>query len=112
MPLIADVDGFDAEALLAQAQRLSLTTGPPNGWKQDQPLVLHRPPYPTEDLMRQSRLFQVMNVNGSAADTVGDTELKFENANVSSIIDRAHHGASHQEQEASFFDLDLNPDLL
>ena len=91
--------------LLALGERLSLTQGPPEGWHMDQPLILQRPPYPTEDLMRSSRLFQLMNV--------GPTEhVVEEKSNITrgNRVKRERH--TKTDEEPSFLDLDLNPDLL
>lgn len=91
--------------LLALGERLSLTQGPPEGWHMDQPLILQRPPYPTEDLMRSSRLFQLMNV--------GITECAVEEKSDITKEDETERGKhTRTDEEPSFLDLDLNPDLL
>ena len=39
---------------------LAITTGAPAGWNPSQPLINCKPPYPTEDLIRRSALYQMM----------------------------------------------------
>ncbi|PJF18078.1 hypothetical protein PSACC_02102 [Paramicrosporidium saccamoebae] len=100
-----ETDGFDMPTILALAERVSLTVGPPEGWQQDQPLVLHRPPYPTEDLMRSSRLFQVINV-GVVEDVSRDAPTTKDGARRQSRVAQDH------DMDLSLLELDLNPDLL
>jgi hypothetical protein len=100
-----ETEGFNVPTIMALAERVSLTVGPPEGWQQDQPLVLHRPPYPTEDLMRSSRLFQVMNV-GVVEDVSHDTPITKNGGRRQSRVAQDH------DMDLSLLDLDLNPDLL
>lgn len=87
------------------AERISLITGPPDGWQPDHPLILHRPPYPTEDLMRSSRLFQIMNAGVTTESNMDAPEMR-ERARKMSITRDDH------DTEVAMLDLDLNPDLL
>ena len=102
---------WDIDAALALSQRLSLASAPPDDWRPEQPLILHRPPYPTEDLMRCSRLFQLMNVGiidghlsipAEAERSTKDTTMR----SIPSI------NKDQPAQELLLLDLDLNPDLL
>lgn len=87
-----------------------MTSAPPSGWDHNMPLLSHRPPYPTEDLLRSGTLFEIMNVRRNnrlmnQMDTknitqIGDKSLSFDDKKI------------NDESNATSFDLDLNPDLI
>ena len=93
------------DKVLRVGNALALTKGPPLNWVQGAPLAQHRPPYPTEDLMRSSLLFQTTNLAKS-----GQTSDESEE-HVEQHI--RHHAYQAIEHEPSFdiLNLDLNPDL-
>lgn len=97
---------------MASAQRLSLTEAPPSGWKPEHPLILHRPPYPTEDLMRASLLFRIMNVG--EREVQGTPARQFVSPSEGEVDPspqtRSHPQAS--DDQNMLLDLDLNPDLI
>lgn len=102
-------NGIDLPAMTALAERLSLTCGPPDDWRPDLPLVLHKPPYPTEDLMRGSLLFQTMNVQPAhpRGEVISaDVTDKGEKTARKNIVNQDH------AENGMLLDLDLNPDLL
>lgn len=97
--------------LLAFAQQLALTSGPPVGWTPDQPLGLHRPPYPTEDLMRASRLFQCQNIAPATSTNASpDPHREVEEKLVHRLAMEEDSKHLHDHNEM-ILDLDLNPDL-
>lgn len=99
------------DSLLALSERIAVTSCPPVGWTPDQPLRLHRPPYPTEDLMRASKLFAIMNAQQSP-----EPQARQEAAGTAHGHARSSAaGPLHQDVpdgQPAFLDLDLNPDLL
>lgn len=101
---------MNSDSFLALGERIANVECPPKFWQADQPLVSHRPPYPTEDLLRSSLQFQIMNI-GIAVSSPAVEE------NVSNLALRERRlsfggNGADEEQNPSFLDLDLNPDLL
>ena len=68
---------LDIEMLLALGSRVALSAGPPLGWNANSPLYAHRPPFPTEDLMRCSTLFRVMNTLDHKVHNQINLKIKF-----------------------------------
>ena len=104
---------------LALGSRIALSAGPPLGWTPDQPLYAHRPPFPTEDLMRCSTLFRLMNTaTGLASTQVDDPgvvrlkEVSTLNENPMMARENNAHRKSNDESENEMLILDLNPDLV
>lgn len=106
-----DLENLDFNTLLKVGKKLTLTKGPHPNWKPGTSFGHHKPPYPTEDLMRMGILFQRMNLKAGQTPSKG---LLPEND-----IDLTQSLLKSQEplKESNAFDfdllgLDLNPDLL
>lgn len=93
------------DKVLRVGNALALTKGPPLNWVQGAPLAQHRPPYPTEDLMRSSLLFQTTNL---AKPSQAPDEPK---EHVEQHVRHHTHQAIEQEPSFDLLNLDLNPDL-
>ena len=93
---------------------MALTCSAPRGWKPGAPLLPHRPPYPTEDLIRQSALFSLMTAKAKAKDAEAKgveaqaEEVKIEQK-TTAIAGR--RGRKAGGDKAKLLDLDLNPDM-
>ena len=105
-------------AVLA-ATRISATLSAPPNWQPGRPLNSHRPPYPTEDLMRQSSLFSLMTKKKSLdvdrdepsiVKPVEPVEPSITTTTTTSAPSRRRKGTTTQDK-AKLLDLDLNPDL-
>ncbi len=104
------------EAAVLSASRLALTCSAPVDWKPGTPLLPHRPPYPTEDLIRQSGLFALMT-----AKSKNEADKPTEESNTEPIPTTATPSATTTAaasrrrkaggDKAKLLDLDLNPDL-
>ncbi len=103
-----------AVALLAAlALRLAQTGGPPRDWQPGSPLRAHRPPCPTEDMMRCGALFRHTNL--------GERHAEASAAPAPAGVPPVHpDGVRLRRQSADldalpeaamFLDLDLNPHL-
>ena len=110
----------DQQSLLSLASRLALTHAPPSGpdWTPEQPLRLHRPPYPTEDLLRASLLFQRMNIqvrNGPETQAARKVHVHQETPvgqGETPVGERRLQSTTSRLSTALLdLDLDLNPDL-
>jgi hypothetical protein len=112
------------EGAVRSACRLSLTCSAPRGWKPGAPLLPHRPPYPTEDLIRQSGLFALMasktttkiNTKTGAeteTETQEMTEKEFESSKQQSQLKQQVPSKRRKTgaDKAKLLDLDLNPDM-
>lgn len=102
--------GLPVDSFIAFTERISLSTGPPDGWTPGEPLYLHRPPYPTEDLLRASLLFQVMNDRASVNAIAVDASMHPEHK--SALEATLDETVGSHEPSLLDLDLDLNPDLL
>ena len=92
---------------------LSVTTGAPRGWTPSQPLITHKPPYPTEDLIRRSALYQLMTMTQSsilAVNSQAPIESLSETKNTAAPIIRSRRRGPAADKSKSL-DLDLNPDI-
>lgn len=97
------------KTVLSAASSIAYTQGPPLGWTAQAPLRLHRPPYPSEDLMRASLLFRKMNLQEKSVQELGSAAPE--------AARHAQNGLMRQPVEAlaqgfDIMDLDLNPDLI
>ncbi len=110
LAFIGESGGVPLEAVAALSEWLALTGGPPPRWKVGDALHLHRPPYPTEDLMRASLLFQVMNA-GVAPPAASPP---MDDATAARHSPPPQQGAPERRtrKPAQMLDLDLNPDLV
>lgn len=94
---------------------LAITTGAPKGWTPAQPLLIHKPPYPTEDLIRRSALYQLMTqskpkpVEESINPIIEDTVNKIPEMKTSAPIRTRRKG--QVGDQSKLLDLDLNPDM-
>lgn len=103
----------DPESTILASMNLALTTGAPKGWTPSQNLMTHKPPYPTEDLIRRSTLYQMMTQSTTVSSVVlqestkdaAPTEVKPAAAPVRS----RRRGAA--TDKSKLLDLDLNPDM-
>lgn len=91
---------------------LSITTGAPKAWTPAQPLLIHKPPYPTEDLIRRSALYQLMT----------QSKPKPEEEYINPIIEATVNTIPEMKpsipirtrrkgDQSKLLDLDLNPDM-
>lgn len=95
------------------AFNLAITTGAPFGWNPSVPLLNNRPPYPTEDLIRRSLLYQMMTQ--SVSEDVeklpaSEETVEFETAVPSAPVRTRRKGAVNGDK-SKLLDLDLNPDI-
>jgi hypothetical protein len=94
----------DVEKLLAFIQRTSPYFSCPMGWKPGEPMGASKPPYPTEEMMRASGLFQrSIKKQHLAKPDLSENALSFAKTNLP-------QGPEDPTEE--LIDLDLNPDLL
>jgi hypothetical protein len=100
------------QVLLSAAQRISVSRTPYPSWSLEKPLYLHKPPYPTEDLMRCSELFKKQACKSKPK----DLSIIVNNSNEAQInpsVDSLRKSFRHHEADGNeILDLDLNPDLL
>ena len=92
---------------------LAITTGAPIGWTPSQPLINSKPPYPTEDLIRRSALYQLMTQLVPTESERKPTES--DNVEVKPVAAAApvrsrRRGAANADK-SKLLDLDLNPDV-
>lgn len=102
------------EAALLSAQRLASTCAAPAGWEPGAPLQSHRPPYPTEDLIRQSGLFALMTQQraekrGEPVAAAEDTTQAMTNTTTTSTVAASRRRKA--QDKSKLLDLDLNPDM-
>ena len=100
----------DPESAILASMNLALTTGAPSGWN---PLINHKPPYPTEDLIRRSALYQMMTQSVPAEVAKESVEVKSENAapySAAAPVRSRRRGAANVDK-SKLLDLDLNPDM-
>lgn len=106
--ILRSLSACEPDKLIALATRLALTTAPPDGsdWNAEMGLRMHRPPYPTEDLMRASLLFKRMNIKMQADIQVApELDVQTEVQELPKIASTA------SRLSTAILDLDLNPDL-
>jgi hypothetical protein len=105
----------DPENAILASMNLAMTTGAPEGWTPEQPLVTNKPPYPTEDLIRRSALYQMMtqpsNVQSQDQTTKAseETPVLTETKPAAAPVRSRRRGAA--ADKSKLLDLDLNPDL-
>jgi hypothetical protein len=100
------------DSVMRVASRLARTMGPPLNWTAGAPLRGHHPPYPTEDLMRASLLFQKMNLAHKAeAMDISHTQQISANPAIP-ITNQRRSSGGPDTLNFDILDLDLNPDLL
>lgn len=92
---------------------LAITTGAPDGWNPSQPLINCKPPYPTEDLIRRSALYQMMTQPVSTEPEKKPAEV--EDLEVKPVAAAApmrtrRRGAANADK-SKLLNLDLNPDM-
>jgi hypothetical protein len=110
-----DFDCVDKQTVLRVAKQLSYTKGPSSIWSPGQPLGNHRPPYPTEDLMRCSLLFQRMNLGkGHDAEkpSADASQKPTQHTGNGPSISSQQQMMSMAENDFDLLGLDLNPDLI
>ena len=105
----------DPESALIASMNLAITTGAPVGWTPDQPLITHKPPYPTEDLIRRSALYRMMtqpvatqSQDQSIKSSENPSEKTQSKPSAASTRGRRRGAA---EDKSKLLDLDLNPDM-
>lgn len=103
----------DPESAILGSMNLAITTGAPMGWNPSQPLINNKPPYPTEDLIRRSALYQMMTQSAPAELEKKSIELEDENmkpvaATAAPVRSRRRGAASGDKLK--LLDLDLNTD--
>lgn len=109
---------LDVEMLLALGSRVALSAGPPSGWTEKSPLYAHRPPFPTEDIMRCSSLFRFMNTPNQEAPLQHTIEVNEMQTSVglgkSSPQKRTEKKKTKDSEESDneMLMLDLNPDMI
>lgn len=105
----------DPESAILASMNLAMTSGAPEGWTPDQQLVTNKPPYPTEDLIRRSALYQMMtqpsNVQSQnqPTKTSENTPVPTETKPVTAPVRGRRRGAA--ADKSKLLDLDLNPDM-
>jgi hypothetical protein len=97
-------DCGDIEKLLAFIQRTSPYYSCSKGWKPGESMGASKPPYPTEEMMRSSSLFQ-RSIKKQPLVKPGNPEEAQPH-----IKTNLSHGP--KEDTGELIDLDLNPDLL
>lgn len=107
--LTLDSHMLEKDLVLNTAQTLAFTAGPPSNWGPGNSLKLHRPPYPTEDLMRASTLFRKMNLKQST-----DEPSQMQDISNGATTGRRLSRGMDDSEPAGFdlLDLDLNPEYL
>lgn len=107
----------DPESALIASMNLAVTTGAPAGWTPDQPLITNKPPYPTEDLIRRSVLYQMMTqptANQSQEQPTKSSEeevsIPTESKPVAAPTRGRRRGAAAADK-SKLLDLDLNPEM-
>lgn len=103
----------DPESAILGSMNLAITTGAPVGWTPSQPLINNKPPYPTEDLIRRSALYQMMTQSAPAE--VENKAMEMETEDLKPIASTApvrsrRRGAANGDK-SKLLDLDLNPDI-
>ena len=68
----------DPERTVLAAINLACTTSAPVSWNPSKPLTTHKPPYPTEDLIRRSFLYSMMTETGTTTDNKAPTKAPAE----------------------------------
>ena len=102
----------DPESAILASMNLSITTGAPKGWTPAQPLLNNKPPYPTEDLIRRSALYQLMTQSkpkpeAESTNPIIEPTLKTTSETKPSIPIRSRR----KGDRSKLLDLDLNPDM-
>ena len=94
---------------------LAVTTGAPKGWTPDQPLITNKPPYPTEDLIRRSALYQMMTQPTTVQSQEQSTKAAEEKSVSAEVKPTTAPMRSRRRGAATdkfkLLDLDLNPDM-
>ena len=105
----------DPESALLASINLAVTTGAPKGWNPSQPLIIHKPPYPTEDLIRRSALYQLMTQSKSVqiqeSFVKKTTEEETSNAEIQPAAPMRSRRKGVAGDKSKLLDLDLNPDM-
>ena len=94
----------DIEKLLSFIQRASPFYSSPVGWKPGESMGASKPPYPTEEMMRASRLFQ--------RGLKKKPQIGVERSEAAVPSDKRDLSRRMEEIGSELIDLDLNPDLL
>jgi hypothetical protein len=95
---------------------LAITTGAPVGWTPDMPLITNKPPYPTEDLIRRSALYQMMthptSIQSQDQSTKASEDISIltQSKPVTAPTRGRRRGAAAADK-SKLLDLDLNPDM-
>lgn len=111
----------DPEGTIIASTNFAFTASAPTGWNPSMPLHSHRPPYPTEDLIRRSALYQLMV--SSVMESKGQ-EPCYKESTSSSIMEvdsrdipvfpsssiRGRRKTTTADK-SKLLDFDLNPDL-
>lgn len=105
----------DPESAILGSMNLAITTGAPVGWNPSQPLINNKPPYPTEDLIRRSALYQMMTQSAPAEREKKSMSIEMEDEDTKPVASTAAPVRSRRRGAASgdkskLLDLDLNPD--
>lgn len=96
---------------------LAVTTGAPAGWTPNQPLFTNKPPYPTEDLIRRSALYQMMTQPTAIQSQDQPTKSKLSEEVSISIESKSAAAPTRGRRrgaaadKSKLLDLDLNPDM-
>ena len=77
----------DPERTILSAINLACTTSAPDNWNPSKPLIIHKPPYPTEDLIRRSALYRMMTESGSGVDAHQLTAAKASNEELQTVTE-------------------------
>ena len=87
---------------------LAITTGAPVDWNPSLPLITNKPPYPTEDLIRRSALYQMMTQQpANESQPIPTTLDDVTEAKTAAPI----RGRRRAADKSKLLDLDLNPDM-
>lgn len=96
---------------------LAITTGAPADWNPSLPLLNNKPPYPTEDLIRRSALYQMMTQQQhpaapSASSQPAQSAAEQSAQEIPEVKASAPvRGRRRAADKSKLLDLDLNPDL-
>lgn len=94
---------------------LAVTTGAPAGWTPDQPLVTNKPPYPTEDLIRRSALYQMMTCSTTTKpqdqSAKASEEISISKVSKPAVVPIRGRRRGTETDKSKLLDLDLNPDM-
>ena len=105
----------DPESALIASMNLAVTTGAPVGWTPDQPLITNKPPYPTEDLIRRSALYQMMTqpiaTQSQDQSTKTSEEISISTEYKPSVVPLRGRRRGTATDKSKLLDLDLNPDM-